>query len=483
MAEAEQRRGEQLQAAEPAVNFERALTANDPTGEDGQEDGENHANYGRQKDKSDRFDPAMEDEGFETGSGDGGATITANESVGRAGGEAENEGDQVPGNRAKQTGEKDLLIDKLDVNHAFADGAGDGSTEDESGDEIPESGPGDGTEGREHTGGNDGGDGIGGVVPAVREFEGQGKEDDDEEEGEASHEVPCAGLIPREIPRLHSPAIFRPGRNLRSQEQNGKKKLDCSVRDDRRSLSGEMLQQEALAESGALEDDAFDDVGDVFTLVDGGFDDLKDLFPLDDLDGIFFLVEELGDQRATQAVAIVFIAVDFDTVFEGLLGSLEGADGQFDFRSGGNQDLDEVYCSGAYGVHAIEHKAAGGRVDQIDHVVKATTEPVNVLTVKRGDEGLIELGEKGVGKLVAFMLDGLDDLHLFRHAGVVREHFQQGIGPHMDIRCLFGEEVKETLFPRQEPLQKSWHGVDSPLKSRVRRHDDSRGTQDTATNL
>jgi hypothetical protein len=29
---------------------------------------------------------------------------------------------------------------------------------------------------------------------------------------------------------------------------------------------------------------------------------------------------------------------------------------------------------------------------------------------------------------------------------------------------LFGEEVKETLFARQEPLQKSWHG-DSPLKS------------------
>jgi hypothetical protein len=24
---------------------------------------------------------------------------------------------------------------------------------------------------------------------------------------------------------------------------------------------------------------------------------------------------------------------------------------------------------------------------------------------------------------------------------------------------LFGEEVKETIFARQEPLQKSWHGV------------------------
>src|SRR5229473_980389 len=96
---------------------------------------------------------------------------------------------------------------------------------------------------------------------------------------------------------------------VRKMTTKRKKKLDCSARDDRRSLSGEMLQQEALAESGALEDDAFDDVGDVFTLVDGGFDDLKDLFPLDDLDGIFFFVEELGDERAAQAVAVVFVAV------------------------------------------------------------------------------------------------------------------------------------------------------------------------------
>src|SRR6266436_46992 len=401
----------------------------------------------------------MDDQRFEAGARYGGAPVAADKSVGRAGGEAENEGNEVPGNRAKQAGEKDLLIDELDVNHAFANGAGDGSAEDEGGDEIPEGGPGDSAKGREHASGDHGGDGIGGVVPAVREFEGQGKEDDDEEERKTSHEVPCAGLNRREIPRLQSPAIFRPGRNLRSQEQNGKKKLACSARDDRRSLSGEMLQQEALAESGALEDDAFDDVGDVFALVDGGFDDLKDLFPLNDLDGIFFLVEELGDERATQAVAIVFVAVNFDAVLEGLLRFLEGANGEIDFGGGRDEDLDEVDGAGADGVDAVEHKAAGGGVDEVDDVVEAAAKLVNVFTVKRGDEGLIELGEKSVGKLVAFMLDGFDDLHLFRDASVVREHFEQSFGPHVDVRCLFGEEVKEALFPRQEPLQKPWHGV------------------------
>jgi len=56
----------------------------------------------------------------------------------------------------------------------------------------------------------------------------------------------------------------------------------------------------------------FDYVGDVFTLVNRSFDDFEDFFPLDDLDRGLFLVEKLGDQRTAQAVAIIFVAVDFD---------------------------------------------------------------------------------------------------------------------------------------------------------------------------
>src|SRR5260370_9288833 len=69
-----------------------------------------------------------------------------------------------------------------------------------------------------------------------------------------------------------------------------------------------------IGRSGAFQDHAFDDIGDVFALVDGGLDDFKDFFPLDDLDGIFFFVEELGDEGATEAVAVVFVTVNFDGV-------------------------------------------------------------------------------------------------------------------------------------------------------------------------
>src|SRR3984893_14172766 len=170
--------------------------------------------------------------------------------------------------------------------------------------------------------------------------------------------------------------------------------------------------------SSALEDDTFDDVGDVFALVDGGLDDFEDFFPLDDLDGIFLFIEELGDERAAEAVAIVFVAVDLDAVLQGFLRLFERGNSQFDLCGGRNQDLDEIEGSRTDAIDAIEHKTAGGSVDQVDDVVQAAAELVNVFPVKGSDEGLVQLGEKGVGDLVAFVLDGFYDLHLFRHAGV-----------------------------------------------------------------
>src|SRR5882762_3735170 len=211
--------------------------------------------------------------------------------------------------------------------------------------------------------------------------------------------------------------------------------------------------------SRALEDDAFDDVGDVFALVDGGLNDFEDFFPLDDLDGIFLFIEELGDEGAAEAVAVVFVAVDFDAVLESFLRRAQGANGQLNFGGGGNEDLDEVDGAGANGVHAVEDEAAGSGINEVNDIVKAAAELVDVFAIEGGDEGLIELGEEGVGELIAFMLDGFDDLHLLRDAGVMREHCQQGFGADVDIRSLFGEKVEEPRFVRHKPLQKSWHGV------------------------
>src|SRR5712691_1331950 len=179
--------GKELQAAEPAVDLKRALFADDPTGENGDEHGDEEANDGREEDEKDGFGPAAQDKGTETCAGHGSTTVAAHKSVRRAGGEAEDESDEIPGDGPEESRQKDLLIDHLNVDHAFSDGLGDGGAENEGGDEVPESGPGDGAERRQYARGDNRGDGIGGVVPAVREFEREGEEDDDEKEGEASH--------------------------------------------------------------------------------------------------------------------------------------------------------------------------------------------------------------------------------------------------------------------------------------------------------
>src|SRR6266581_3745371 len=142
VAEAEERRRKQLQAAEPAVDFLGTLEAHNPTGDEGQNDGENHAHDRREEDEGERLDPASEDERLEAGARDGGAAVAANESVGGTRWQAEDEGNQVPGNRAEQAGKQDLLVDKFDVNHALANGAGDSGAEDEGSDEVPEGSPG-----------------------------------------------------------------------------------------------------------------------------------------------------------------------------------------------------------------------------------------------------------------------------------------------------------------------------------------------------
>ncbi len=123
----------------------------------------------------------------------GSAAVSAHEGVRGTGRQAEDQRNEVPGDGAEKAGKEHLFIHHFNTDHPLADGLGHGGAENEGSDEVPESCPDDGAEGRQDASGDDSGDGVGGVVPAVRKFEGKGKEDNDEEEGEATH-----GRRPRE---------------------------------------------------------------------------------------------------------------------------------------------------------------------------------------------------------------------------------------------------------------------------------------------
>ena len=137
----------------------------------------------------------------------------------------------------------------------------------------------------------------------------------------------------------------------------------------------------------------------------------------------------------------------------------QGAHRGFDFGGGRNQDSDEVERAGANRIDAVENEATGGGVDEVDDVIELAAELVDVFAVEGGDEGLVELGENGVSDLVALMLEGFNNLDLFGYPGVMRQHFEQGLGPVVDVGRLLGKKVEETLFAGQEALQKSRHVV------------------------
>ncbi len=187
VAEAVASGGDELQAAEPLINFQGALPANDPTRDDRDGHSQEHAKQRREKNKDDGLNPAAKDERAEAGLCYCRATETTNQGVRGTGREAENQRDQVPNNRTEQTREQDLLVHQFDVNHALADGAGNSGAEEKCRDEIPECGPEDSTERSEDARGNDRSDGIGGVMPAVREFEREREGNDEKEEREAGH--------------------------------------------------------------------------------------------------------------------------------------------------------------------------------------------------------------------------------------------------------------------------------------------------------
>jgi len=222
---------------------------------------------------------------------------------------AENQGNHIPTNGAQKSGKEDLLVDHLDVHEPLADGFGDSGAKDESRDEVPKCGPHNGAERCQNSGRNNSCDRIRRIMPAVGKLENESQNNNSKEEVEGTH-----GL-------------------------------------------------------GALQYDAFDDVGDIFTLIDRSLYNFENLFPLNDLNGIFFLVEQLGYECAAETVALILKAIDFDAVLQSFIAGLDGMNYGSNFGASREKDIGKVCGTWADLVHAVKNEATGGGVDQIDDVV------------------------------------------------------------------------------------------------------------------
>ena len=86
-------------------------------------------------------------------------------------------------------------------------------------------------------------------------------------------------------------------------------------------------------------------------------------------------------------------------------------------------------------------------MNPVDDVVQAGGEVVDVLAVKRGDEGRVELLDDLVGDHVRLVLDLLDGVHPRAGLGEVVHLFMQKGGGLDDMRRLLLEVVEKADLP------------------------------------
>ena len=118
------------------------------------------------------------------GLGDDGADDAADQRVRRARRNAVPPGDDVPGDRADQRAEDDVVVDHARLDDALADRRRDAQVEDEDRDDVEEGGEDDRLLRLQHAGRDDGGDRVRGVVEAVHEVERDRQHDQQRDDAE-----------------------------------------------------------------------------------------------------------------------------------------------------------------------------------------------------------------------------------------------------------------------------------------------------------
>ena len=106
-------------------------------------------------------------------------------------------------------------------------------------------------------------------------------------------------------------------------------------------------------------------------------------------------------------------------------------------------DLRQVGSSGRGRGDFIHHQAHTGGINKIQNVIQRRCKPIDVLTVERRNEGLIELGKHVVGHLVATVLDVFELLDAAVNVLKIIEDFLEQTRAFGEIADHLGEDVKK----------------------------------------
>src|SRR6266403_2108908 len=133
------------------------------------------------------------------------------------------------------------------------------------------------------------------------------------------------------------------------------------------------------------------------------------------------------------------------------------------------QHVAELARLGLHGADVVERDALRRGLDQVEDVVHARDELVDVAAVDGRDEGLVQPLDHGVGDLVPLVLDRLDAGGLLLRIDAVVQHSAQERRRLARARGVLLEEVEELLAParreeaREEALVRCGRHTRAPI--------------------
>src|SRR5450830_1130995 len=223
------------------------------------------------------------------------------------------------------------------------------------------------------------------------------------------------------------------------------------------SATGTLLMW--VPRSGVLEDDALDQVGHVLTLVGDGFEQLVDGLELDHLAHIGLFAEQLAHGRAHHAVGVRLQAVDLFAGLEGgfghrLVGDLVEqlhriAQAFAALQAQVGQAADLI----GHDAHVIQGHGLCRVLDQVGHVVHGVDQRVDLLTVDRGDERLVDQAVDVLGHAVGSVLSCIHVLVVLLtqvRVAVVGHQLGESTRSLHDVLGVLVEHLEKIAFSGQQ---------------------------------
>src|SRR4030095_4676529 len=209
------------------------------------------------------------------------------------------------------------------------------------------------------------------------------------------------------------------------------------------------VRSSAAGMSGVLEYDAFDKIGDIFAAIEGVFEEFVNLLPLNDVNRVRALFEKPRHTLPEDGIPLVFEPIDFHTDLQyvhRILQPTQSAHGLLDLLDSLEEHRPELVRFRRHVLDVIHDDALDGGIDKIKDIIHAGDELMDLVTIERGNKGLMEGFEGVVRNLIAGMLDIFDGLGILGGSMHVAQHVQQCLRPLDTLAGMLLKEIKKTVL-------------------------------------